>query len=369
MGQLLEDDNGKELFIEESGFAWKLNESSSSCVRKYLDEDTTSANLGDIGKQNILVLRNIPACICNIPTKNGRIYSSKEMKKAIKKSQSAFLNKSLLCSGKGHPSEAKVEPTEASHIVVDAYIKKVQDQDVLFNDWQILSTYEGKNLASLIKDGVSVGTSIRVFGNVSDDNDNNVKDIDFLGTDAVGAPAAGTYLSMNSAKAEIMSSEEVMKRNDSQELIGEEEENPMLRRNSGRFRSSLLRRGGRGRFGESVRERSLRRRQLRREDEDYTGYEDIIDDDERYRDRNDDENYNDIRDDDDDDERHFDNRSRRRGRSPLSMRDDDYVSLESESGATNEMVDFGKDLGKVKKLVDALASKVRNAKDENSKSK
>jgi hypothetical protein len=65
------------------------------------------------------------------------------------------------------------------------------DNGVLWNKWFILDTDNGRNLQALIRGRASVGTSIRGLGSMS--RLNHVENYQYLGTDAVGNPAAGTY--------------------------------------------------------------------------------------------------------------------------------------------------------------------------------
>jgi hypothetical protein len=89
-------------------------------------------------------------------------------------------------------------------VVLNAYIKKIppkkeagsdaKERSYLLNDWLILDTASGKNLQALVKAGASFGTSIRGLGHLNEDT-KEIENYDFLGTDAVGNPSAGTYAS------------------------------------------------------------------------------------------------------------------------------------------------------------------------------
>ena len=204
----------KELFIESFGLPFSVSDNSKRKIDNFLEATTTASTgankldrhiINKKNNRNTFIIRGVPVARCDIPTANNNLYTYAELKKAMEKSMDNFKHKSLLCSAKGHPSNetAAVEPTEASHTVINGYIKKVGDTKILFNDFQVLSTDEGRNLASLIKDGVTIGTSIRVFGLKKEDT-NNITDIEFLGTDAVGRPAAGTRFSKENIQAEIL---------------------------------------------------------------------------------------------------------------------------------------------------------------------
>jgi hypothetical protein len=106
----------------------------------------------------------------------------------------------MLCAADDHPKESYVPPIRASHVVTNAYLKEIEGKKHLLNDWLILNTDNGKNLKSLINAGVSIGTSIRGLGQL-DEETKHVQEYDYLGTDAVRNPSAGTFA--HSGKYEV----------------------------------------------------------------------------------------------------------------------------------------------------------------------
>lgn len=154
------------------------------------------------GKNDTLIIRNVPCTILNRKNLNGRIYSTEVVQQAINEAQDKIRQKQLLSQACEHPEGSYVSPTTASHVVVAAYIKKntrikveSEDivQDVLFMDLEILNTQEGKNLRALIEGGCSVGTSIRGLGDLDGDQ---VVEYDLLGVDFVGNPSSSTFTNM-----------------------------------------------------------------------------------------------------------------------------------------------------------------------------
>jgi hypothetical protein len=129
----------------------------------------------------------LPVCILDKPTANKRTYTSEMMSKSISEAATAIAGRRLLCSADDHPQGTHVAPIHASHIVIEAWV----DNGVLWNKWFILDTDNGRNLQALIRGRASVGTSIRGLGSMS--RMNHVENYQYLGTDAVGNPAAGTY--------------------------------------------------------------------------------------------------------------------------------------------------------------------------------
>jgi hypothetical protein len=102
----------------------------------------------------------------------------------------------MLCSADDHPKDSShVSPIQSSHVILDAYIKKNdKGKEVLMNDWLVLNTTNGKNLKALAEAGASFGTSIRGLGQLNEET-KHVENYDWLGTDAVGNPSAGTFAS------------------------------------------------------------------------------------------------------------------------------------------------------------------------------
>lgn len=154
------------------------------------------------GKYDTLIVRNIPVTILNRKNLNGRIYSTRVLQEAIKNARHALETRQLLSAGNEHPEGSFVPPTDASHVLIDAYIKRnieieVEGEkgrwDVLFEDWLVLNTQNGKNLRALFEGECSIGTSIRGLGDMNGDQ---VINYQLVGTDCVGNPSSSTYTRM-----------------------------------------------------------------------------------------------------------------------------------------------------------------------------
>lgn len=194
----------KTLFIENSPFLTRLVIS---------DELKESIQVKQ-GKNNTLIVKNIPGTILNRTNQNGRIYSTAEIQKAIDAARPQIETKQLLCSCDEHPEGSFVSPSHAAFVIIGAYIKKnvkleVEGEkgtfDVLFCDIEVLNTSEGKNLQALLLSGCSLGTSIRGLGDMDGDQ---VVNYEFLGFDIVSNPSSGTFTNMPIYEAKIESVEE-----------------------------------------------------------------------------------------------------------------------------------------------------------------
>ena len=182
----------KTLLIENSDFISQIT------VDKALTESISVSN----GKNNTLIVKNVPCTILNRTNQNGRIYSTEEMQKAINEAKPLIARKQLLSQASEHPEGSFVSPTHASHVVTNAYIKKnvkleVEGEsgtwDVLFMDWEVLNTQEGQNLQALLLSECSLGTSIRGLGDMQGDQ---VVNYELLGVDVVSNPSSGTFTRM-----------------------------------------------------------------------------------------------------------------------------------------------------------------------------
>ena len=182
----------KKLLIESTDFVSKVT------LSKDLKE---SVKLSD-GRAGTLIVKNIPATILNRINQNGRIYSTEVMEEALKEAKGRLASKQMLSAGNEHPESSYVAPTEASHVVINAYIKKNvsvvvegkrEKHDILFMDWEVLNTANGKNLRALFEAECSFGTSIRSLGSM---NGKYVEELSLLGCDCVGNPSSSTYTRM-----------------------------------------------------------------------------------------------------------------------------------------------------------------------------
>jgi hypothetical protein len=186
-------------------------------------EFTTTIELGtslkeslemSAGKNGTMIVKNVPCTILNRENQNGRIYSTEIMQAAISEAKQLHLfeQKQLLSQADEHPEGSFVAPSHASHVVINAYIKpnvKIvvegaeEQHDVLFMDWEVLNTQEGKNLRALLEAECSIGTSIRGVGDLKG---KRVENYSILGVDIVGNPSSSTYTRMpvsESVKVEV----------------------------------------------------------------------------------------------------------------------------------------------------------------------
>ena len=184
----------RQLLIESAEF------STSIKLSKELVESLQMSK----GKADTLIVKNIPCTILNRENQNGRIYSTEVVQTALDEAKKLkkFEQKQLLSQADEHPESSFIPPSHASHVVINSYIKpnvklivegRPEVQDVLFMDWEVLNTQEGKNLRALFEAGVSIGVSIRGVGDL---NGKYVENYEILGCDCVGQPSSSTYTKM-----------------------------------------------------------------------------------------------------------------------------------------------------------------------------
>ena len=183
--------DNRQLLIEKAEFSSKASVPVE--LKESLDMSTT--NIGT------LIVKNIPSTILNRENQNGRIYSTEVVQAALDEAKQLklFEQKSLLSQADEHPESSFVAPSHASHVVINAYIKpnvrivvegQEEVQDVLFMDWEVLNTQEGKNLRALFEADCSFGVSIRGVGSMKG---KYVDDYSICGADCVGLPSSSTY--------------------------------------------------------------------------------------------------------------------------------------------------------------------------------
>ena len=87
-------------------------------------------------KTGMMILKGVPATILDRENGNGRRYTRAEKQRAIRKAREAglFENRRLLCIADDHPEESFPAPINSSHVVIDAYTKKIGEDVVLMND-------------------------------------------------------------------------------------------------------------------------------------------------------------------------------------------------------------------------------------------
>ena len=206
--RLTDKNDKRELLIESSEFTSKIK------LSKGLKESLSMQS----GKNGTLIVKNIPVTILDRENLNGRIYSTETMKQAILEAKDAMANKETLGQANEHPESSFVAPTDASHVIINAYIKeninivvdgKKERHNVLFTDWEVLNTTHGKDLRALFEAECSFGTSIRGVGEL---NGKMVENYSFISVDGVGNPSSSTYTRMpvsESVKVEFKDANEL----------------------------------------------------------------------------------------------------------------------------------------------------------------
>lgn len=206
--RLCDKNDNRKLLIESSEFTSKIK------LNKTLKESLIMQS----GKNGTLIVKNIPVTILDRENLNGRIYSTETMRQAIEEAREAMADKQTLGQANEHPESSFVAPTDASHVIINAYIKenvnivvdgKRERHNVLFTDWEVLNTTHGKDLRALFEAECSFGTSIRGVGELSG---KMVQNYSFISVDGVGNPSSSTYTRMpvsESVKVEFKDANEL----------------------------------------------------------------------------------------------------------------------------------------------------------------
>lgn len=206
--RLCDKNDNRQLLIESSEFTSKIK------LNKTLKESLIMQS----GKNGTLIVKNVPVTILDRENLNGRIYSTETMRQAIEEAREAMADKQTLGQANEHPESSFVAPTDASHVIINAYIKeninivvdgKRERHNVLFTDWEVLNTTHGKDLRALFEAECSFGTSIRGVGEL---NGKMVENYSFISVDGVGNPSSSTYTRMpvsESVKVEFKDANEL----------------------------------------------------------------------------------------------------------------------------------------------------------------
>lgn len=182
----------RQLFVESAEIVSQIN----------LSNELKEAVQMSSGKTGTLIVKNLPATILNRENQNGRIYSTEVVQKAIDNAKIPLETKQLLGKPNEHPDGSFIAPSEASHVITKMYIKpnvryiiegKEEVNDMLFMDWEVLNTSNGRDLRALFEAECSIGLSIRGLGDLEG---RYVKNYEILGIDCVGNPSSGTFTRM-----------------------------------------------------------------------------------------------------------------------------------------------------------------------------
>jgi len=136
-----------------------------------------------------------------LKNRNGRVYPSAVMEKAVKKYISEYVNTKRALGELNHPPSVQVNPERVSHLITELRREG--------NNWmgkaKILDTPMGKIVRGIIEGGGSLGVSSRGVGSLKESNGVKIVQEDFsLATiDIVSDPSAhdawvgGIYESLN----------------------------------------------------------------------------------------------------------------------------------------------------------------------------
>jgi len=187
-------------FLRESGLAVP-----GTPVSRRIAERLTLTEAKSNGQLRIV----LPATVLDTENLNHRTYPTKVMKKAIesKEFRAKMEGGYLLCSGDDHPDTPYVKPILASHLVTNAFIKKIEGVSYLMNEWLTLPTDNGRNLRGVFEGGAAIGVSIRGFGRSADNESSAsgvIEEYEYLGTDAVGEPSAKLYAGIKVPHVEVL---------------------------------------------------------------------------------------------------------------------------------------------------------------------
>jgi hypothetical protein len=124
----------------------------------------------------------------NIRNQNQRIYSSKEIDKAVQSLNEQVSSGYSVCGEVDHPDDLKINLDRVSHMITKMWM----DGPNGYGKLKILPTPMGQLVQTMLESGVKLGVSSRGTGEV--DGDGNVHGFEIVTVDVVAQPSApGAY--------------------------------------------------------------------------------------------------------------------------------------------------------------------------------
>ena len=125
----------------------------------------------------------------NLKNRNGRVYPMEIMEKEVKRYNKEFIKKNRAYGELGHPDGPTINLERVSHLITSLE----KDGDNFVGKAKIMSTPMGNIVAGLLNDGAKLGVSSRGMGSVSQKNNAQYVQDDFMlatAADIVADPSA-----------------------------------------------------------------------------------------------------------------------------------------------------------------------------------
>ena len=124
----------------------------------------------------------------DIRNQNQRIYSSKEIDKAVQSLNEQVSSGYSVCGEVDHPDDLKINLDRVSHMITKMWM----DGPNGYGKLKILPTPMGQLVSTMLESGVKLGVSSRGTGEV--DGEGNVHGFEIVTVDVVAQPSApGAY--------------------------------------------------------------------------------------------------------------------------------------------------------------------------------
>ena len=124
----------------------------------------------------------------DIRNQNQRVYSSREIGKAVESLNEQISGGYSVCGEVDHPEDLKINLDRVSHMITNMWM----DGPNGYGKLKILPTPMGQLVQTMLESGVKLGVSSRGTGEV--DGDGNVSGFDIVTVDVVAQPSApGAY--------------------------------------------------------------------------------------------------------------------------------------------------------------------------------
>ena len=126
----------------------------------------------------------------DIRNANQRVYSSKEIDRAVKTLNEQISGGYSVLGEVDHPQDLRINLDRVSHMITKMWM----DGPNGYGKMKILPTPMGNLVSTMIQAGVKLGVSSRGSGNVSESGNGEVSDFEIITVDVVAQPSApGAY--------------------------------------------------------------------------------------------------------------------------------------------------------------------------------
>jgi hypothetical protein len=188
----------------KDGYTWKFMSESFAVGGKdnyTLSQPAAKLEEAITKRQGDLLRVKLPVGFVEKKNDNNRLYRKAAVIASFSEAFAEMNEGAVHGQLKGHPDTIEVPPENISHYITKGW---VEDDGTIWNEWIVVPTSQGRDLASLFLSGVKIGVSTRGYGVSESENGLDIiSKYKYYGTDVVSKPSTGMYSGMANKKVEI----------------------------------------------------------------------------------------------------------------------------------------------------------------------